>query len=209
VDREDLRIGDAERDETTAALREHFAQGRLTREELDERLDLALTARTAGELARVATDLPAPPGRAPGPRPRRTRGPRPYGGALPPLPYERGWMPGQGDHGWVPGPHGLDRPPRWPPGDRAEVARGDDGTGDGHPRPMHAHHWQAHHWHTYHRHRHGRRFHPPLAPFVVIAAVLAFTGFVAFKVLFAVLLAAAVFSLARHHRHARFGRTRH
>src|SRR5688500_15480168 len=55
---EELRIGDAERDETMAALREHYAQGRLTREELDERLDLALTARTAGDLSRVTADLP-------------------------------------------------------------------------------------------------------------------------------------------------------
>lgn len=62
---EQLRIGDAERDETMAALREHYAQGRLTREELDERLGLALTAKTAGELTRVCADLPGPARRSP------------------------------------------------------------------------------------------------------------------------------------------------
>ncbi|MFI6485665.1 DUF1707 domain-containing protein [Nonomuraea sp. NPDC050663] len=54
----ELRIGDAERDRAMAVLREHFAQGRLSREELDERLDLALTARTARDLTAVTADLP-------------------------------------------------------------------------------------------------------------------------------------------------------
>ncbi|MGW5158149.1 DUF1707 domain-containing protein [Nonomuraea wenchangensis] len=60
MDPNDLRIGDAEREQTMAALREHFAEGRLTREELDERLDHALTAKTARDLARVTADLPGP-----------------------------------------------------------------------------------------------------------------------------------------------------
>ncbi|GGO70797.1 DUF1707 SHOCT-like domain-containing protein [Nonomuraea cavernae] len=60
MDPRDLRIGDAEREHTMTALREHFAQGRLDHEELDQRLDQALTARTAGELARVTADLPGP-----------------------------------------------------------------------------------------------------------------------------------------------------
>jgi hypothetical protein len=59
---DDLRIGDWERNEAMSALREHFAQGRITHEELDERLDAALTARTAGDLRRVTADLPAPHG---------------------------------------------------------------------------------------------------------------------------------------------------
>ena len=41
--------------------------GRLTAEELDERLEAALTARTYGELAALTTDLPAVPDFAPGP----------------------------------------------------------------------------------------------------------------------------------------------
>ncbi|MFC5829053.1 DUF1707 SHOCT-like domain-containing protein [Nonomuraea insulae] len=58
MDRNDLRIGDAEREHTMAALREHFAQGRLTHEELDERLDRSLAAKTAGDLTQVTADLP-------------------------------------------------------------------------------------------------------------------------------------------------------
>ncbi|WP_053175300.1 DUF1707 SHOCT-like domain-containing protein [Nonomuraea sp. SBT364] len=54
----DLRIGDAERERTMASLREHFALGRLTHEELDERLDQTLAARTQRDLAKVTEDLP-------------------------------------------------------------------------------------------------------------------------------------------------------
>ncbi|GAA4628897.1 DUF1707 domain-containing protein [Actinoallomurus vinaceus] len=58
---DDLRVGDAERDEVASALHEHFAQGRLTREELDERLSAALSAKTVGDLRKVTRDLPAGP----------------------------------------------------------------------------------------------------------------------------------------------------
>ncbi|MGI5288519.1 DUF1707 SHOCT-like domain-containing protein [Nonomuraea polychroma] len=58
MDRDDLRIGDAEREQTMAALREHFAQGRLTHEELDERLDRTLAAKTGRDLTQVTADLP-------------------------------------------------------------------------------------------------------------------------------------------------------
>jgi len=62
----ELRIGDAERDEVTSVLHEHFAQGRLTREELDERLTATLSAKTVGDLRAVTRDLPGPlPERAP------------------------------------------------------------------------------------------------------------------------------------------------
>ncbi|MFJ2033265.1 DUF1707 domain-containing protein [Streptosporangium sp. NPDC087985] len=76
-----LRIGDAERDEVTAALREHYAQGRLTPEELDGRLEAALAARTADDLERVIGDLPRDGRRAgdsswPGTADRRRRPPR-------------------------------------------------------------------------------------------------------------------------------------
>lgn len=60
MDRDDLRIGDAEREQTMAALREHFALGRLDHEELDQRLDQTLTARTHRDLAQVTADLPGP-----------------------------------------------------------------------------------------------------------------------------------------------------
>lgn len=58
MDRDDLRIGDAEREKTMADLREHFAQGRLTHEELDERLDRTLAAKTGRDLAQITADLP-------------------------------------------------------------------------------------------------------------------------------------------------------
>jgi hypothetical protein len=58
MDRDDLRIGDAEREQTMAALREHFALGRLTHEELDQRLDQTLSARTGRDLEHVMADLP-------------------------------------------------------------------------------------------------------------------------------------------------------
>ncbi|MHB1434320.1 MAG: DUF1707 SHOCT-like domain-containing protein [Streptosporangiaceae bacterium] len=53
-----LRIGDAEREAAAANLREHFALGRLTMEEFQQRLDAALTAKTDRDLARLTSDLP-------------------------------------------------------------------------------------------------------------------------------------------------------
>jgi hypothetical protein len=77
---EDLRVGDAERTRVTESLHDHFAQGRLTRDELEERLDATLTARTVGDLRRVTRDLPIPEA-AGGPdrtiTPARHRRPRP------------------------------------------------------------------------------------------------------------------------------------
>ena len=57
----DLRIGDAERDATMAQLREHFVAGRLTFDELTERIDLALAAKTQGQIDGLMADLPRPP----------------------------------------------------------------------------------------------------------------------------------------------------
>jgi Domain of unknown function (DUF1707) len=57
----DVRIGDAERDATMAQLREHFAAGRLTLDELTERIDSALTARTQRQIDSLMADLPRPP----------------------------------------------------------------------------------------------------------------------------------------------------
>jgi DNA-binding MarR family transcriptional regulator len=53
-----MRAGDADREAAAASLAEHFAQGRLTLDELIERLDATLTATTHGELAQAAQDLP-------------------------------------------------------------------------------------------------------------------------------------------------------
>jgi hypothetical protein len=66
-----LRVSDADRDHVAALLRDHYAEGRLSTGELDERLTAALNAKTSGELRRVLADLPGP-------------GPRPGAGAFPP-----------------------------------------------------------------------------------------------------------------------------
>jgi DNA-binding PadR family transcriptional regulator len=86
-----MRVSDADREQVTARLREHFAEGRLTQDELDERITAALSAKTFGDLRRIMHDLPEPepagagPGNAPpswagpGPGPgfyRYRRGPR-------------------------------------------------------------------------------------------------------------------------------------
>jgi len=55
-----VRIGDAERDRAIAALGDHFAAGRLSREEFDERVETALQARFDNELGPLFADLPVP-----------------------------------------------------------------------------------------------------------------------------------------------------
>jgi hypothetical protein len=61
----DLRASHEDRDRVAEQLRLAAGDGRLTLEELDERLEKALTARTSGELAELVTDLPAQTGDAP------------------------------------------------------------------------------------------------------------------------------------------------
>jgi Domain of unknown function (DUF1707) len=56
----ELRIGDAEREAAVTALGEHYAAGRLSKDEFDERTAAALTALTASALAPLFGDLPAP-----------------------------------------------------------------------------------------------------------------------------------------------------
>lgn len=53
-----LRIGDNERDLTVQTLTEHFAAGRLTRDELDQRTGAALIAQSGSDLAALLRDLP-------------------------------------------------------------------------------------------------------------------------------------------------------
>jgi hypothetical protein len=55
-----LRAADADRERTASELGRHYAEGRLTAEELSDRLEVAYSARTLGELAAVVRDLPAP-----------------------------------------------------------------------------------------------------------------------------------------------------
>jgi hypothetical protein len=61
-----LRASHVDRDRVVELLRVAAGDGRLTAEELDGRLEAALTARTCGELAALTTDLPAAPDSAPG-----------------------------------------------------------------------------------------------------------------------------------------------
>ena len=76
--RPDLRVGDAERESTATDLREHYAQGRLSTDELNERLDAAFSATTHGQLEQVTDDLPhiqpAPSAPPPPVVPRRRAG---------------------------------------------------------------------------------------------------------------------------------------
>jgi hypothetical protein len=58
VARSELRASHDDRDRVVEMLRVSAGDGRLTAEELDERLELAMTARTYGELAKLVTDLP-------------------------------------------------------------------------------------------------------------------------------------------------------
>jgi hypothetical protein len=59
VARSELRASHDDRDRVVELLRVSAGDGRLTAEELDERLEQAMTARTCGELARLVADLPA------------------------------------------------------------------------------------------------------------------------------------------------------
>ena len=59
-----VRAGDGDRERVALILRDHCADGRLTPEELDERLERVYGARTRQELARLTADLPGPEPRA-------------------------------------------------------------------------------------------------------------------------------------------------
>lgn len=55
-----MRVSDADREAVTARLRDHYAEGRLTSAELDERVSAALNAKTFGDLRPLTRDLPGP-----------------------------------------------------------------------------------------------------------------------------------------------------
>jgi hypothetical protein len=57
---ENIRISDADRERVAERLRENFAEGRLTADELDERLTAAFSAKTYGDLRNLMADLPEP-----------------------------------------------------------------------------------------------------------------------------------------------------
>jgi hypothetical protein len=56
-----VRVSDEEREAVAQALREHFAAGRLTQDELDQRVQTAYRAHTHGELQQLTADLPLLP----------------------------------------------------------------------------------------------------------------------------------------------------
>ena len=70
-----VRASDADREETVAELKRHYAQGRLDTDELTARVESAYGARHLGELTPLTRDLPAtpPPAAAAPARPRRAR----------------------------------------------------------------------------------------------------------------------------------------
>lgn len=54
----DIRASDADRDRVAESLREHCAEGRITMDEMHERLEAAYAAKTLGDLQEVTSDLP-------------------------------------------------------------------------------------------------------------------------------------------------------
>jgi Domain of unknown function (DUF1707) len=89
----ELRIGDAEREAAVAALGEHYAAGRLTKDEYDERSAQAWEARTSSALWPLFAALPRPEA----PRPTGPSGPSGYRSA-----GGRGQAWGRGrSFGWV------------------------------------------------------------------------------------------------------------
>jgi uncharacterized protein DUF1707/cell wall-active antibiotic response 4TMS protein YvqF len=68
-DKRNLRVSYEDRDRVVEQLRVAAGDGRLTAEELDERLEAALTARTYGELEVLLIDLPSSPAAVPAPAP--------------------------------------------------------------------------------------------------------------------------------------------
>ena len=93
----ELRIGDSEREAAVAALGDHYAAGRLTKEEYDERAARAWEARTRSALWPLFSDLPRPePERPDAPSAGTARG-APYGHDTTGLPLglalRRGVMP--------------------------------------------------------------------------------------------------------------------
>jgi hypothetical protein len=55
--RPELRLSDADRDDAIVRLSEHYAAGRLDKDEFDERSDAVWTARTGADLAPIFADL--------------------------------------------------------------------------------------------------------------------------------------------------------
>jgi uncharacterized protein DUF1707 len=61
VDPSGHRVSDEQREACASQLRQHFAAGRLSDDELDERLQRAYSAQTQGDLTALSADLPRLP----------------------------------------------------------------------------------------------------------------------------------------------------
>ena len=79
------RASDADRERFAAELHEHFAEGRLSLEELQRRLDLVFAAQTLIDLYELTSDLPHP-----GPKLPRGLG---TGAGRRSVTRKRGWWP--------------------------------------------------------------------------------------------------------------------
>ena len=84
---ERIRISDADRESVAARLREHFAEGRLTQDELDERISATFSAKTFGDLGPVLADLPGSATMSPWPQARQAP---PWAGQRGPIAVHRG-----------------------------------------------------------------------------------------------------------------------
>ena len=82
-----IRVSDADREWVTARLRDHYAEGRLSESELDERVSAALSAKTFGDLRPLMADLPGP---APVPPQQPAQPLQPHWGGPPWIGYRRG-----------------------------------------------------------------------------------------------------------------------
>jgi hypothetical protein len=85
---DNIRVSDGDREHVAEQLREHYADGRLSSDELDERITRTLGAKTFGDLRAVMTDLPGGQQLFPQPAGQARPQPRPHG--RPAVHYHRG-----------------------------------------------------------------------------------------------------------------------
>lgn len=205
---DDLRIGDAERDAATESLREHYAQGRLTHEEFEERLETIMTARTGRELARAGADLPDLPGMYGfGTTGHDGQAGHPGHGAVPVADGEYGerWDPSWDQREWRRqwraqwrearrlhhhahrrGHHGWSHPGQWQQQWQTQAA---------------LQRLTTQRWAAAQRHRAGRRGAPPFAPMLIgVVALTAIMGFGVLKFVFLPLMVMALVGMFHHRR---------
>jgi DUF1707 SHOCT-like domain/2TM domain len=61
--RDQIRVSDVEREHTVDSLRHHYSAGRITADELEERIESAYHAKVRSDLDRLMYDLPSDRGR--------------------------------------------------------------------------------------------------------------------------------------------------